>query len=47
MDGKEYEDLKLEYIRRKMARNEKMSKMDDDELAHSMTNSGSTTRMTD
>ena len=29
-----------------MARNEKLGK-DDDEMAHSMTNSGSTTRMTD
>ena len=49
MDGKEYEDLKLEYIRRKTARNEKMSKEDyDDEVANSMmTGSGSTTQFTD
>ena len=47
MDGKEYEDLKLEYIRRKMARNEKMDKMEDDENNSMMTGSGSTTRFTD
>ena len=46
MDSKQYEDLKLEYIRRKMERNEKMAKQDE-EMANSMSGSGSTTRFTD